>query len=209
MASWGGAWSADLLAHGIDVVATDAVGRAGPPERRWACPCVHADLTDLGQAMDVVAGVDAVVHLANIPAPGMETAAATFTRNTTMNFHVFHAATLLGVARVVWASSETTLGLPFDTPPRYVPIDEAHYPFPTSTYALSKVVTETHRGADGGLVRHPVRGPPLLEHHGPRRLRPVPVVPGATPQRAQVEPVELHRPAGRGVGLPAGARPRP
>ncbi len=73
----------------------------------------------------------------------METAAATFTRNTTMNFHVFHAATLLGVGRVVWASSETTLGLPFDTPPRYVPIDEAHYPFPTSTYALSKVVTET------------------------------------------------------------------
>ncbi len=73
----------------------------------------------------------------------MEAPAATFTRNATMNFHVFHAATLLGVGRVVWASSETTLGLPFETSPRYVPIDEAHYPFPTTTYALSKVVTET------------------------------------------------------------------
>jgi len=44
---------------------------------------------------------------------------------------------------VVWASSETTIGLPFDVPPRYAPIDEDHYPFPTSTYALSKVTSET------------------------------------------------------------------
>jgi nucleoside-diphosphate-sugar epimerase len=131
----------DLLSHGLDVVATDAVGPAGHLSD-LGVPLVHADLTDLGQAMDVMTGVGSVIHLANIPAPGIEAAAATFTRNTTMNFHVFHAATLLGVQRVVWASSETTLGLPFDEPPRYVPIDEAHYPLPTSTYALSKVVTE-------------------------------------------------------------------
>ena len=143
----------DLLAHDVDVVATDAVGRSGHLSD-LGVPMVHADLTDLGQAVDVVAGVDSVIHLANIPAPGMEAAADTFTRNTTMNFHVFHAATLLGVGRVVWASSETTLGLPYDTPPRYVPIDEAHYPFPTSTYALSKVVTETlaeHMAAWSGI----------------------------------------------------------
>ena len=132
----------DLLAHDLDVVATDAVGPPGHLSD-LGVPLLHADLTDLGQAMDVIAGVDSVIHLANIPAPGMETAAATFIRNTTMNFHVFHAATLLGIGRVVWASSETTLGLPYDTPPRYVPIDEAHYPFPTSTYALSKVASET------------------------------------------------------------------
>jgi nucleoside-diphosphate-sugar epimerase len=133
---------ADLLAHEVDVVASDALGPPGHLSD-LGVPLIHADLTDLGEAMDVVAGTDVVVHLANIPAPGMETAAATFTRNATMNFHVFHAATLLGVQRVVWASSETTLGLPFDVAPRYVPIDEGHYPLPTSTYALSKVVTET------------------------------------------------------------------
>jgi nucleoside-diphosphate-sugar epimerase len=133
---------AELLAHDVDVVATDALGPAGHLSD-LGVPLMHADLTDLGEAMDVVAGVEAVVHLANIPAPGMETAAATFTRNATMNFHVFHAATVLHVQRVVWASSETTLGLPFDVVPRYVPIDEGHYPLPTSTYALSKVVTET------------------------------------------------------------------
>jgi nucleoside-diphosphate-sugar epimerase len=43
----------------------------------------------------------------------------------------------------VWASSETTLGLPFDVPPRYAPVDEDHYPHPTSSYALSKVASET------------------------------------------------------------------
>jgi nucleoside-diphosphate-sugar epimerase len=64
-----------------------------------------------------------------------------------MNFNVFHAAVRCGLDRVVWASSETTLGLPFGTidalPPRYAPVDEDHYPLPTSSYALSKVASET------------------------------------------------------------------
>ena len=33
--------------------------------------------------------------------------------------------------------------MPFDKPPRYAPVDEEHYPLPESSYALSKVVTET------------------------------------------------------------------
>ncbi len=59
-----------------------------------------------------------------------------------MNTNVFLAAADRKVDRVVWASSETTLGLPFDVPPLYAPVDEAHYPFPTSTYSLSKVAAE-------------------------------------------------------------------
>ncbi len=133
---------ADLLAHGHHVVATDAVGRAGHLSE-LGTPMVVADLTDHGQAVEVVQDADAVVHLANIPAPGMYPPAVTFNRNSTMNFNVFHAAHHAGVGRVVWSSSETTLGLPFDTPPRYAPVDEDHYPFPTTTYALSKVVGET------------------------------------------------------------------
>ena len=42
---------------------------------------------------------------------------------------------------MVWASSETTLGLPFDTPPDYAPVDEKHMR-PETSYALSKVVGE-------------------------------------------------------------------
>jgi nucleoside-diphosphate-sugar epimerase len=108
---------------------------------------IRADLTDYGQAVQVLKDVDAVVHLANIPAPGIFTPAVTFNTNMAMNFNVFHAAASCGLSRMVWASSETTLGLPFTTtnglPPRYAPVDEDHYPVPTSTYALSKVASET------------------------------------------------------------------
>jgi len=54
---------------------------------------------------------------------------------------VFAAAARLRLRRVVWASSETTLGLPFDVPPAYAPVDEAHVR-PETSYALSKVVGE-------------------------------------------------------------------
>jgi nucleoside-diphosphate-sugar epimerase len=130
---------AELLAHGYDVVATDMV----PPRTDLGTGLILADLTSYGQAVEVLTGTDAVVHLANIPAPEIHTPVATFQANMAMNFNVFMAATQVGLERVVWASSETTIGLPFDTPPRYAPIDEAHYPFPTSTYALSKVASET------------------------------------------------------------------
>jgi nucleoside-diphosphate-sugar epimerase len=129
----------ELLSHGYEVVATDRVAPAGDLGVR---PLL-ADLTDYGQAVEVLQGVGAVVHLANIPAPEIYTPATTFHANITMNFNVFTAAAQAGLDRVVWASSETTLGLPFDVPPRYAPVDEDHYPLPTSTYALSKVASET------------------------------------------------------------------
>ncbi|HEY0936773.1 MAG TPA: NAD(P)-dependent oxidoreductase [Trebonia sp.] len=144
----GQAAAAHLREHGYDVVATDvAVGDAR------AQGVLQADLTDYGQATEVLRGTDAVVHLANIPAPGLATPAVTFNANASMNFNVFHAAAALGLRRVVWASSETTLGLPFGGGPEqfpgtagtlsYAPVDEDHFPFPTTTYALSKVASET------------------------------------------------------------------
>jgi nucleoside-diphosphate-sugar epimerase len=129
----------DLREQGYDVRATDLAVTLD--QRRSGI--LQADLTDYGQTVEVLTGVDAVVHLANIPAPGIATPAVTFNTNITMNFNVFQAAAQLGLGRVVWASSETTLGLPFATPPRYAPVDEDHYPLPTSTYALSKVASET------------------------------------------------------------------
>jgi nucleoside-diphosphate-sugar epimerase len=130
----------ELQEHGYDVAATDIATEFGEDE------ALRADLTDYGQAVEALSGASAVVHLANIPAPGLATPAVTFNANMTMNFNVFLAAVTLGLSRVVWASSETTLGLPFDVPPRYAPVDEDHFPIPTSTYALSKVATETIAG---------------------------------------------------------------
>jgi len=134
---------ADLLEHGHRVVFVDLLPPTPDP---GAAVILRADLTDYGQAAEVLADVDAVIHLANIPAPQIRTPAVTFNANMAMNFNVFRAASEAGLARVVWASSETTLGLPFDVPPRYAPVDEDHYPVPTTTYALSKVASETIAG---------------------------------------------------------------
>lgn len=132
---------ADLLAHGYTVRASDAQGPFG--ERAGlGVDVLHAEFTDYGQAVEALADCSAVVHLANIPQPGFETAPDTLNRNLAANANVFLAAQRLGLRKVAWASSETTLGLPFDTPPQYAPVDEAHYPYPTTTYALSKVLSE-------------------------------------------------------------------
>lgn len=136
----------DLLEHGHEVVGTDVVAHPASVPPVWSRPdfqYLRADLTDYGDTVEVLQGCDAVVHLANIPAPGLLPPARTFTVNTAMNANVFLAAAAVGLRRVVWASSETTLGLDFDVPPRYAPLDEDHYPYPTTTYSLSKVVGET------------------------------------------------------------------
>jgi nucleoside-diphosphate-sugar epimerase len=104
---------------------------------------VLADLTDLGQCHEVVAGTDAVVHLAAIPAPEIKPAGETFRNNALSTYNVFAASVDRGVGRVVWASSETVLGLPFDEPPAFAPIDESHPPRPETSYAMSKLVGET------------------------------------------------------------------
>jgi nucleoside-diphosphate-sugar epimerase len=129
----------DLLDHGHDVVSVDLVRDASLADVAQ----IVADMTDYGAVIDVLKGSDAVVHLAAIPAPGLKPDEVTFRVNTTSTYNVFAAASLLGLRRVVWASSETTLGLPFERElPRYAPIDEEHPPLPESSYALSKVISE-------------------------------------------------------------------
>lgn len=134
----------ELIEHGYDVTNVDLVA-----SRDDHCPLVRADLTDFGQTLDVLAGVDehpaadAVAHLAAIPAPGLVPNAEVFRVNTLSTYHVFEAARRLGIKNVVWASSETVLGLPFDTPPPYLPVDERYPGRPQTAYSLSKLVGET------------------------------------------------------------------
>jgi hypothetical protein len=42
----------------------------------------------------------------------------------------------------VYASSETVLGLPFDVPPPYIPVDEEYPDRPESMYSLVKHLEE-------------------------------------------------------------------
>jgi nucleoside-diphosphate-sugar epimerase len=128
----------DLRDRGHDVLNVDVVHDGSPHGL-----CVRADLTDLGSALEVVSGADALVHLAAIPAPELRPAGETFRINALSTYNVFTAAVQQGVTRVVWASSETVLGLPFDDPPAFAPIDESHPPRPETSYALSKLLGET------------------------------------------------------------------
>jgi nucleoside-diphosphate-sugar epimerase len=128
----------DLLEHGYDVLNIDIA-----PPREQTSPYLSVDLMELGEVIEALHGADALVHLAANPNPQGWTEERMFRHNTTTTYNAFRAATLLGLKRVVWASSETTLGLPFERePPRYAPIDEEHPLFPESSYALSKVISE-------------------------------------------------------------------
>jgi nucleoside-diphosphate-sugar epimerase len=129
---------ADLLEHGEEVLSVDLVRS---PE--LACEQLVADLTDFGETVEALRGAEAVVHLAAIPAPGLRPDELTFRVNTTSTYNVFSATPLLGLRRVVWASSETVLGLPFERErPAYAPIDEEHPTYPEFSYALSKLISE-------------------------------------------------------------------
>ena len=132
----------ELRAAGDDVIALDATGERGPG-------FVRVDLTDYGQTLDAILGIDdrsdgfdAIVHLAAIPAPGILSDVATFHNNIRVTFNVFQAARRAGIRNVVYASSETVLGLPFDVPPPYIPVDEEYPARPESTYSLVKHLEE-------------------------------------------------------------------
>ncbi|WP_298873829.1 NAD(P)-dependent oxidoreductase [uncultured Microbacterium sp.] len=132
----------ELRSAGHDVIGLDVRGERGPG-------FVQVDLTDYGQVIDALAGVndqhsgvDALVHLGAIPAPGIRSDVATFHNNMTSTFNVFWAAVRLGIRKIVYASSETVLGLPFDVPPPYIPVDEEYAPRPESVYSLVKTLEE-------------------------------------------------------------------
>jgi nucleoside-diphosphate-sugar epimerase len=129
---------ADLAEHGFDITSVDVVASRHPDD-----PTLVADLTDLGQTIEALKGADAVVHLAAIPAPHILPEGETFRINMMSTYNVFAAAAQLGHSRVVWASSETLIGIPFERElPRYAPIDEVHPRLPESHYALSKLAGE-------------------------------------------------------------------
>jgi nucleoside-diphosphate-sugar epimerase len=134
----------ELADHGYELCNVDLVSGRDP-----SIPFSQVDLTDFGQTMAALSGIDervqkvtGIVHLAAIPAPGRAPNHVTFETNTISTYNVFEAARQLQIKNIVWASSETVLGLPFDIPPPYVPVDEEYPGRPETAYSLSKLVGE-------------------------------------------------------------------
>ena len=139
-----------LTAAGHEVTNLDIAGQPGPGFMR-------VNFTDYGEAIDALFGendpsagtqqaaktpFDGLVHLAAIPAPGILSDVATFHNNILSTFNVFQAARRAGIRNIVYASSETVLGLPFDVPPPYIPVDEDYPARPESVYSLVKHLEE-------------------------------------------------------------------
>jgi nucleoside-diphosphate-sugar epimerase len=137
-----------FLASGYDVTNVDT--------RRPAvaqCPTLVADLTQLGQVVSAFsphASADrnpaaGVVHFGAIPRPFCDPNDELFRTNTLSTHHVLEACGLLGIRKVVIASSESSYGHPFAQAlrsPDFLPFDESHPQTPEDTYGLTKVINE-------------------------------------------------------------------
>lgn len=161
---------AELLRHPFDVVATDVVEDPDAP-----VPVHLANLLDLAAVRKLMPGMDVVLHLGNHPY--QREAEITLNENVAMNTNVFQSAVDCGVSKVLFASSVQVIGseggeVSIDRSPRFpsFPLSEETPPFPTNTYALSKLAGEsqldyyaTCYGIEGIAIRFP--GMDRNEHH--------------------------------------------
>ncbi len=153
----------ELIDHGHEVWNVDLAASRDPRAR-----FTRVDLTDFGQVYELFRGIDegwpvidGLVHLAAIPGPAQVPNAALFANNIVGSYDVFAAARHAGIQNIVWASSETLLGLPFDTPPPYAPVDEEYPVRPETAYSLAKALDEE-------MARHFCRWDPDLKMIGLR-----------------------------------------
>jgi nucleoside-diphosphate-sugar epimerase len=119
--------------------------KVGPPEKlRGRVEWVYGDLTSRFDLLRVTEGIDAVAHLAAIPAP-IHGETEIFPVNVTGTQWLLDACEQNGVSRVALASTGCTFGIifarhPFQ--PLYLPMDEEHPALPQDMYGLSKVCNE-------------------------------------------------------------------
>jgi nucleoside-diphosphate-sugar epimerase len=135
-----GRWTVRMLLDaGYQVLASDKI----LAEESAAQYFVQADLLDYGQVIQLFMGCDAVIHLAAIPTDIRNTPQAIFANNMMINFNILEACKDLNISKIVWASSETVLGFPFNEDDMsYTPLDEEHPLFAKSSYAMAKILTE-------------------------------------------------------------------
>ncbi len=142
-----GRWIVDRLAtEGYDVVCVDLDQPGFEVPERDRIDFRAADVTERGEAFDLVADVDpdAVVHWAALPSPTRHAGGRVFETNALATYNVLVAAGRAD-ARVVWASSESAYGFAFardDVLPDFLPITERHPMRPEDPYGTSKVAGE-------------------------------------------------------------------
>ncbi len=114
----------ELAAAGHDLLNLDRKPHPDGFRPTWV-----ADLRSEGSLYQAFAGAGGVIHLAAHIAPGLAPDSDTFNDNVMLTYNVFKAASDMGVARVVFASSIGAYGYlygPVGTAPDRLPVDETH-----------------------------------------------------------------------------------
>ncbi len=122
---------------------------------------------DIGQVLEVCAGVDAIIHLSAIPGPRTFPNTIVFRTNVMGTFNVHEAATMMRVPLVISTSSQSAYGFAWQHRPffpLYLPLDEHHPDLAQDAYGLSKMAGEQlahgfHRRSD---LRICIIRPPLV-----------------------------------------------
>lgn len=133
-----------MLGDGWEVTGVDSRPPAGGGPA--GAVLLERDLASGPPIDDILAGADVLVHAAAIADLGRGTGEAeVYALNTASTMAVYLAAERVGVPRIVYASSQSVLGLsrgPGCRPPSFLPIDETHPCRPRDGYALSKLAGE-------------------------------------------------------------------
>ena len=130
----------ELLKYGHTVGVLDL----NPPKQK-NIKFHKTDVLKLEEVVLAMKGYDVVVHTAGIPHPLNDPPERVFNVNVNGTFNVLESAVRNKIQKVVFTSSESTLGFAFMTNrmvPEYIPIDELHPLRPQDPYALSKVIGE-------------------------------------------------------------------
>ncbi|ORX37019.1 hypothetical protein BD324DRAFT_600634 [Kockovaella imperatae] len=144
------------LAQGHSVVAID-IGPRGKLEPQARYEYKQVDVVDLQAYKAAVDGCNAIIHLAAALFKKVkredgsmtinleeEEQARVHNTNVAMSYNTLCIAAVLGIDRVVMASSINSIGMLYCKEPKYdfVPIDESHAFRPEDAYSVSKQICE-------------------------------------------------------------------
>jgi nucleoside-diphosphate-sugar epimerase len=134
------------LARGDEVVGID---RVAPETAADGYSFVLAEATDYEAMVAALAGCDALIHMAAIPAPGRDPDHIVHNNNVVGSYNALRAALEHGILRICQASSVNAIGQAFSNNPRYdyFPIDEDHPNYCEDPYSLSKWICEQQADA--------------------------------------------------------------
>ncbi|MDQ2093598.1 NAD-dependent epimerase/dehydratase family protein [Rhodalgimonas zhirmunskyi] len=113
------------------------------PAAAWSH--VITDICDLGNAVQLFDGADAVAHCAGLPRPIGFSPSDVYKTNMASIYATVEAARLCGVGLFLYASSISVLGYPFAKRcpiPHYLPVDEDHPIAAQEIYGTTKWLGE-------------------------------------------------------------------